>query len=263
MPRRRAKLTDRGSKDLLLYEQAFQEIQNGRSIRAAAEMFNLCHVSLIRYKRKKETNPDGDIRMGYNPATKVFSAEQELQISKYLIKTAAIYYGLTPKEVRRLAFELVNKYNIKRPESWNRNSSAGSDLFSAFMKRNPELSIRCAEATSLSGATSFNRTNVNAFFDNLDKVMERYSFEAKDINNMDETGISTVQKLHRIVTKKGSRQVGALTSVERGTLVTVAMAANALGNALPPFFVFPRQRYQEHFVRDGPPGCVGTGNASG
>ncbi|XP_022834565.1 uncharacterized protein LOC111362221 [Spodoptera litura] len=80
---------------------------------------------------------------------------------------------------------------------------------------------------------------------------------------MDETGITTVQKPNRIIARNGQRQVGALTSAERGTLVTVAMAANAVGNTLPPMFVFRRQRYQDHFIRDGPMGCVGAGNASG
>lgn len=54
---------------------------------------------------------------------------------------------------------------------------AVEDWFSSFMMRNPELSIRAAQATSLSRATSFNRTNVDAFYDNLDKVMDRDSFE--------------------------------------------------------------------------------------
>lgn len=92
--------------------------------------------------------------------------------------------------------------------------------------------------------------------------MEREQFEAKDIYNMDETGITTVQKPDKIFTRKGMRQVGALTSAERGTLVTVAMAVNALGNTIPPMFVFPRIRYHEHFVRDGPPGSIGCGNSS-
>lgn len=140
---------------------------------------------------------------------------------------------------------------------------AGVDWFSFFMKRNPELSVRCAEATSLSRATSFNQTNVKTFFDNLAKVMDRHNFEPKDIYNMDETGVTTVQKPDRVVARKGSRQVGALTSGERGTLVTSAMAVNALGNSIPPLFIFPRQRYQDHFVRDGPPGCIGSGNTSG
>lgn len=64
MPRQRKKKTDRGSKDLLLYEQAYEEILSGRKLRAAASMFGLCHVSLMRYKRKKENNPDSEVSMG-------------------------------------------------------------------------------------------------------------------------------------------------------------------------------------------------------
>nr|XP_023021843.1 uncharacterized protein LOC111510185 [Leptinotarsa decemlineata] len=44
------------------------------------------------------------------------------------------------------------------PDTWRQNAMAGEDWFSGFMKRNPKLSIRCAQATSLSRATSFNVT---------------------------------------------------------------------------------------------------------
>lgn len=53
--------------------------------------------------------------------------------------------------------------------------------------------------------------------------------------------------------------MGAITSQEHGTLVTVTVAINALGNSIPPMFIFPRLRFQDHFIRDGPPGCVGAG----
>lgn len=59
------------------------------------------------------------------------------------------------------------------------------------------------------------------------------------------------------------RQVGALTSGERGTLVTITVAVNAIGNAIPVMFVFPRVNYHTHFVRDGPVGCIGAGKKSG
>lgn len=55
----------------------------------------------------------------------------------------------------------------------------------------------------------------------------------------------------------------AITSSERGTLVTMCLAVNALGNTIPPMFVFPRVFYKDHFIRGGPPGCVGTYNKSG
>lgn len=104
---------------------------------------------------------------------------------------------------------------------------------------------------------------MDEFFDNLELVLDRDKFEAKDIYNVDETGITTVQKPNRIIARRGTRQVGAMTSSERGTLVTVTVAANAIGNVFPPMFTFPRVRYQSHFLRDGPIGSIVTANKSG
>lgn len=193
-----------------------------------------------------------------------FSIEdQKRHLAKYLIRCADIYFGLSTKEVRKLAFELTVKYNLNAPSTWLENKMVGEEWFRSFIKRNPELCVRATQATSLSQATSFNQNNVNAFYDNLQIVMDRYHFEAQDIYNVDETGVTTVQKPDKVVARRGTRQVGALTSAERGTLVTLAFAANALGNAIPPMFVFPRVRYQEHFIRDGPVGSIGAGNPSG
>ena len=53
-----------------------------------------------------------------------------------------------------------------------------------------------------------------------------------------------MQKPDRVITLKGTRQVGAMTSGERGTLVTVGVAANAIGNSVPPIFIFPRKNFR-------------------
>lgn len=70
-------------------------------------------------------------------------------------------------------------------------------------------------------------------------------------------------KPNKIVAAKGKRNVGAMTSGERGTNVTVVTAVSALGNAVPPMFVFPRKQFKTHFLNGGPPECIGAGNASG
>ena len=48
----------------------------------------------------------------------------------------------------------------------------------SFLKRNPKLSIRKPEATSLGRATSFNTENVKVFYDKLGEVMDIYMFSA-------------------------------------------------------------------------------------
>ena len=140
---------------------------------------------------------------------------------------------------------------------------AGPDWFSTFLKRNPRLSIRSPQATSLSRSTSFNRANVMLFFSNLAEAITNNNFDGADIWNMDETGVTTVQAPSRVVARRGLKQVGAMTSGERGTLVSVAYAVQALGNSIPPFFVFPRQNYKQHFVQSGPLGSAGSANKSG
>ena len=70
-------------------------------------------------------------------------------------------------------------------------------------------------------ANAFNRVSVGLFFDNLTDVMNQYKFQPQDIYNVDETGLHTVQKPPKIVAASKMKQVGSLTSGERGELVTV------------------------------------------
>lgn len=237
------------------------------SIRKAAEEFGVHCKTLERFYKKvtEQELTEGKtlIKLGYKKARAVFNQEEENRLEEYLKKASDIYFGLTPKEVRRLAYDYAKALSKEMPETWNENSMAGPDWFGSFLKRHPRLSIRTPQATSLSRATSFNKTNVELFFNNLASVIDRYHFRPNDIYNMDETGITTVQRPDRVIARRGFKQIGSLTSAERGTLVTMAIAVSAGGNSVPPFFIFPRVHYKDHFLRDGPQGSVGNANPSG
>ena len=162
-----------------------------------------------------------------------------------------------------ISYQCTKAHDITMPPSWSENELAGVDWFNGFLKCHPQISVRTPEATSLARATAFNKHNVNTFFDKLSSVMDRYSFEASNIWNLDETGLTTVQRPCRVVAQKGVKQVGAVTSGERGELVTLCQAVSAVGNTVPPMFIFPRVNFKDHFIRDGPLGCIGAANKSG
>lgn len=152
---------------------------------------------------------------GYIRNRQIFSDDEENKLAVYLKTAADIYYGLTPYETRKFAFEYAKKNNKTMPESWKTKLMAGEDWLGNFLKRHPSLSIRSPQATSLPRATSFNQKNVNNFFDNL---------KSGHIWNVDETGLTP--------------------QLKKGTLVTIAVAISALGNMVPPFFGFPRVHFK-------------------
>ncbi|XP_013859198.1 uncharacterized protein zgc:113274 [Austrofundulus limnaeus] len=267
MPRVRKRVTDRGV-PLYVLERASNKIRDeSRAVRAVAKEFAICHTTLYRFHKKRTRlqaeGHDNLPRVGYWSSRRVFTDEQEKNVVRYLKKAADLYFGLCPKQVRTFAYQLATHYGCKFPEQWEEKGMAGEDWFSGFMKRNTCLSIRRPQATSLSRTSSFNQVNVGKFFDNLSKVLEKHNFPPQNIWNVDETGITADQTPDKVVARGGEKQVGALTSAEQGTLVTMAFAGNVIGNTIPPMFIFPHVNFESHFIRDGPTGCIGTANHTG
>ncbi|XP_065642713.1 uncharacterized protein LOC136074335 [Hydra vulgaris] len=219
-------------------------------------------MTFKRYCRKKRFNPNEAFKPNYNNR-QVFTAEDEKSLSSYLLIASKMNYGLSTRSTRFLAYEFALKNNKICPSSWIKNKIAGIDWLQGFMKRQPELSLRTPEATSFARSTAFNKHTVREFFQNLKTVRNRYKYNPNCIYNVDETGLTTVQKPVKVLAGRGSKQVGRITSAERGTLVTACCASNAIGNSTPPLFIFPRVKFHDYMIKEEPPGCVGFANPSG
>ena len=229
----------------------------------AAKTFCIPKTTLFRYVAKSRSQRGGDVKpILFEPnygVRRIFTDAEEKLIAEYLLEASRLHHGLSVGAARCLAFDFANANNKDVPSNWVLDQKAGDDCMSGFMSRHPLLSLRTPEPTSLSRATGFNQTTVAKYFDNLEEVMKRHKFGPHQIYNVDETGVTTVHRPDKVIASRGSKQVGQVTSGERGTLVTLCCAVNALGNSLPPFFVFPRVYYKDTMLNGAPPGSKADG----
>lgn len=239
----------------------------GLSFREACRIYGIKLSTLHRHVKLHKRADLGKYEYNVSNAVhKVFPEEMELQLLCYIKQAARMHYGLTKRDLRQLAYQYAKANNLKYPERWNDNKLAGSEWMRRFCKKfSDKLSLRKPEATSLARSTSFNRHNVEMFFNNLTRANRRYGpFPPQRIYNVDETGLSTVHVPPKILAPKGIKQIGNVTSGERGQNVTLIAAINAIGNHLPPWFVFPRVHFKENIMLKGAPvGSKGGANPSG
>ncbi|XP_045466600.1 uncharacterized protein LOC123675298 [Harmonia axyridis] len=229
---------------------------------AASKNFKVPRSTLFRYcKKDKEVGSIKKETLGRKP---VLTEELELKLAEYIMKMEKQFFGLTRRDLCSIAFQLARQNNI--PNSFSiLNQTAGEHWFKRFLHRHKEkTSVRTPTGTSFARAAGFNRANVDEFFDLLEKVQEEKNFSPSQIFNVDECGICIVQsKCPKILALKGKRQIGTLTSAERGSLITVVMCMSADGTFVPPLIIFPRKNSNEQLKKGAPSGAIFRFHPSG
>lgn len=199
-------------------------------------------------------------KLGRKP---VLDSELEQSLVKYCLDMEARFYGLTAKDVKKMAFHLAEKNSVRHPFNEG-NAKAGWKWLHSFMRRHPELSLRKPQLTSMKRIRGFSRENVKQFFDIYEPLLEMINHDPKRLYNCDETGITIVQhKTTKVIALKGKRQVGAVSSAERGSLVTVVTCMSATGHFIPPLLVFPRTNQKPELLDGAPNGSRAAYHKSG
>lgn len=190
----------------------------------------------------------------------VFGKEVEQLLLDHVLKMQLMFFGLSPFQLRKVAYEFAEKLKIEHPF---KHQCAGKNWLRGFLARHPELSIRTPEPTCLSRAVGFNKPSVKKFFDIYKTELDKELYKPDCIFNMDESGLTVVHRPGKVLSNKGQKQIGKVTSGEKGQTVTVICAVNATGVYVPPMLIFKRKRLTERLLKDSPPGTVGACSENG
>ncbi|KAE8743266.1 hypothetical protein FOCC_FOCC011146 [Frankliniella occidentalis] len=259
--------TERGKFGEGNMKAAIEAVKGGLSLRIAAERFNVKHQTLYKKYKENKDSPDinlEDLKKGF-ATRRLFTDEQETSLAEYVLILAQMGLGLSVEQTCQLAYEFAVINKIEMPKNWKNNECGGREWFRCFLRRHPNLSIRKPEACSVARASSFNKTNMDSFFNRLEGVLARHpSFQdGSRIVNLDECGTTTVSCLGKIVAPNGQKQVYQSTSGERGTLVTTCLIVGALGQVIPPVMLFPRKNFKNNMTIGAYPGTLGLASESG
>ncbi|XP_055640903.1 uncharacterized protein LOC129778185 [Toxorhynchites rutilus septentrionalis] len=237
-------------------EKATQAIKDGFSLRKASRVFAIPRTTLMRIVQNSSAASEETHRT-------VFSSQQEQEMLNHVLNLQSRLYGLTARDIRKMAFELAEKNRLPHPFN-PKTRLAGRDWFIGFMKRHPTISMRTPEGTSVARARAFNKPSVQRFFDVLESKLNVMQYTPSQIYNVDETSVSTVPNSSiKIAAKKGQKRVGIITSAERGESTTVVMCMSASGHYIPPMIIFPRMRMNDQLKTGAPHGTTFACNPSG
>ncbi|XP_064614387.1 uncharacterized protein LOC135478053 [Liolophura sinensis] len=236
-----------------------RSVSTGTPLLMAAREFNIPARTLRRHRDGKVANP-GVSQLGRHRI--VLSTDVERELHHHVQYMEKVLYGLATTDVRRLAYNVAEKRKLNHPFSHEKRM-AGKNWLYGFLSRHQDLSIRAPQGTNISRAVGFNKPKVQQFFGVYRQLLETQDFTPARVWNMDETGITNVHKPGKVLATKGIRQVGKMTSGERGKTVTVICAMNATGVYVPPMMIFPRKRMVDALMNGAPPQAVGYVSPSG
>ena len=215
-------------------KQALNEVSNGSSVRKTSQKFGFSESFL---RRRVSGEVKFDSRNGPKP---IFSSKEESEMAKWLSEMSKRGMGLGPAEFLDFVQNVIKK--DKRRNSFV-NDRPSYTWYYNFMARNGHLVEKRNESTLENSRAKVTTKQLSAWFENYRKFVSELHMLDKPhrIYNADESGFSMGSKASTVIgPTKGEypRNVPHLCGQTKKRL-TAMFCANAAGEVIPPFLVYP------------------------
>lgn len=219
----------RWTQDSLL--KALELVQNGTNIRRAAQLTNVPSSTLqTRLKTMNFKTP----QLGRNP---IFSKQQEDDLVTYVRFFSKIFYGCTGMQIRKVAYEYAEMYQI--PHLFNKNlKMAGKDWLHCFLRRNG-ICLRKTENNCVYKEITANE-DMKMFYRLLKDLMTTHSYLSRNIYYL--FIFTYLQDPKKIDHENGHKRTTSLSDVN----ISAVCATNPLGTYISPMFIYPHQDTYEN-----------------
>lgn len=90
----------------------------GGTLKGTAKKYGIPLMTLKRYSRRQR---DASEEIQYQPnyrQSQIFAEAEEKDLAKYLETASKLYHGLTPKNVRMLAYQFAKRNDKKILDNW-------------------------------------------------------------------------------------------------------------------------------------------------
>ena len=193
----------------------------------------------LRRHRDNAVTSRGTLKLG--PTTVILGDDVEKALYEHTKEMERRMYVLTTLGVRRLAYEIAVKTGVNNP--FNETTKlAGKNWLCGLFARYPGLAIQKPQATNIAHALGFNKLRLNVFFQIYRSVLKTAQYTPSRAWNMDETGITNVQR-------------------HRGDQSYSRVCHQC--SSLSPMFIFPRKRMVAALMNAVPPESKGYCSPNG
>ena len=172
-----------------------------------------------------------------------------MELVDWIISMAEVGYGQCREQVCCMVKKILD--NHPRPNPF-RDNLPGKDWWYAFLKRNPEITLRTPQALESYRAKACTPAALLKWYTDFEQFLITHNLIDKPncLMNADEAGFPLCPKSGKILASTGAKTV-YYTSSSKGQITTLA-CVSAAGQTIPPMHVFPGVRFSYNSME----GCV-------